>query len=523
MMANKSGQQINKPVERAAQASQQRSGSTAGSHAQMSSEAAVLMQWKATIGLPHRSLNGMHQASALLEMQRRYGNATVQRMLNQPLQFDVEQANGSKAVPAPFDTEPSWAERVGHGEHIPLQRACDPSVASCPSEPASFPTENAVPQQSSTTPDSAQTTYRSARETLLQQGPDIDPRSSAFQQYGRACEALASSGEPPSDEPTGVLIPADRMLAVGESGQVELLSGSDLVVLGEDLFPVLDDVASASQTGQLPAAAAVNPMQQVLLWSDGRAAFVPPLTADLATLLIQGQPATFDAAEGIGGLDKPWERVRDAGMHSVLTSGLYQLGSHPLSHFNGVSLPPGSRIKFADVGRLMQGQMETRLVTVFQRGTNRYYAWDAHLPVGNQPHSYWHVNQKGMSSGLFGQANHSPLTPGQIAQARNLRYIRVGGRVLFVAGILVDGYALYNSAAQSVEQETPRPVVAQVVRTVGGWGGAWAGAKLGCAGGALAGAETGPGLVLTCIAGGIVGGFAGYAGADWIADMISED
>src|SRR6185312_11039479 len=117
--------------------------------------------------------------------------------------------------------------------------------------------------------------------------------------------------------------------------------------------------------------------------------------------------------------------------------GLYQLGSHPLSRFNGVTLPAASRIRFADAGRLMSGQMETRLITIFQPGTNKYYAWDAHLQVGNTPHTYWHVNQKGMSAGLFGQPNHSAMTASQIAQARTLRYVRVGGRVLFVAGILV--------------------------------------------------------------------------------------
>jgi len=406
-----------------------------------------------------------------------------------------------------------------------LQRDCDPTVASCPPVPEtnSSPGSSAADAQSAQSLEDAQQTYQTTRSQLLEQGTDCNPQSNVFTQYCRACETLTASGQAPSDEPQGVLLPGDQMLVVDESGQVQLLNGDNVVGIGEDLFPVLDDIADASQTGQVPSAAMGSSLEQVILWSDGRAVITPPVSGDLASLLLQGQPTNLDSAVGVGNLGKPWERVRDAGVHSLLTSGLYQLGSHPISRFNGVQLPTGSRIRFADVGRLMSGQMETRLITIFQPGTNKYYAWDAHLPVGNQPHQYWHVNQKGMSANLFGQSNHAAMTPAQIAQARNLKYIRVGGRALFVAGVLVDGYAFYNSAVQSSEQGTPRPVVAQAVRTVGGWGGAWAGAKLGCAGGALAGAETGPGLVLTCLAGGIIGGFAGYTGADWIADMISED
>ena len=290
--------------------------------------------------------------------------------------------------------------------------------------------------------------------------------------------------------------------------------------IDDDLQTVLAGIADSSQAGTAPPLG--DELGQVLLWGDGRAVTTPPMTADLATLLLSGAPATFESGLSAGPLEKPWERVQKATGHGLFASGLYQLGSHPISRFNGVALPPGSRIRFADASRLLKGQMETRLVTVLRPGTKNYYAWDAHLPVGNQPHAYWHVNQGGMH-GLFGQSNHSPLTPAQITQAKGLRYIRVGGRVLWVIGVVVDAAYLVNSIDQSIEAGSPNPAIAQAIRTVGGWGGGWAGAKIGCAAGAAAGVETGPGLVLTCIAGSIIGGFAGYYGADWIADMISED
>lgn len=39
----------------------------------------------------------------------------------------------------------------------------------------------------------------------------------------------------------------------------------------------------------------------------------------------------------------------------------------------------------------------------------------------------------------------------------------------------------------------------------------------------MAGVETGPGVVLTAIGGGLVGGVAGYFGGNWIADWLFDD
>ena len=41
--------------------------------------------------------------------------------------------------------------------------------------------------------------------------------------------------------------------------------------------------------------------------------------------------------------------------------------------------------------------------------------------------------------------------------------------------------------------------------------------------GVAVGVETGPGAIITGAVGALVGGFAGYFGADWIADFISEN
>jgi hypothetical protein len=107
-----------------------------------------------------------------------------------------------------------------------------------------------------------------------------------------------------------------------------------------------------------------------------------------------------------------------------------------------------------------------------------------------------------------------------LASAKGVRWMRLGGRVFLVVGIAIDAALLTQSVVVSVEKGTPRPAIAQAVRTIGSWGGAWLGAKVGCRIGAVVSVETGPGMVLGCLAGAVVGGFVGYFVADTIADAI---
>ncbi|WP_218188325.1 hypothetical protein, partial [Desulfosarcina cetonica] len=164
----------------------------------------------------------------------------------------------------------------------------------------------------------------------------------------------------------------------------------------------------------------------------------------------------------------------------VRGAGAYQLTSFPVARFNGVSLPPGMRIRFADASRWLQpGVMESRLFTIFTNG-KQFYSWDAHTPVGKTPHSFYHVNQKGMFA-TFSHGNHAPLTGPQLIQAKQLRYLKIGGRVFLVVGIVVDTVQMGSAVAESYQQGSVKPVAAQTLRTAGGWAMAWAGAKAGVA------------------------------------------
>lgn len=360
---------------------------------------------------------------------------------------------------------------------------------------------------------------------------DIDPSSVFFHAYQKSATELSSLGRQPSNDLEVAVIPAGQVLVVDENGVVSTVDPTSLALVGEDLLPVLDGLADLTEGGgALPASAMGSGEQQLVMWPDGRTLITSAASHGAASLVLNGRPVETTGFASVGTTGRPWGRVRDAAVSGVFRSGLYQLGTYPVSKFMGVNLPTGARIRFANPTWPNQWKFkpglpkDTRLFEVFEPATNRFFAWDAHVtpPGSTTPHPFYHVNQKGMHP-LFGKSNISPIAAADIGTARGLRYARIGGRIFLVVGVAADAYALGDAFSESIEKGTPRPVLAQAVRVAGSWGGAWAGAKLMCAGGALATAETGPGAVLGCVVGGAVGGFAGYFGADWIADMISPD
>lgn len=94
------------------------------------------------------------------------------------------------------------------------------------------------------------------------------------------------------------------------------------------------------------------------------------------------------------------------------------------------------------------------------------------------------------------------------------------GRVLTVVGVVFTAVDVANAAQKSYNKGSYKPLAAETVRQVGGWGGAIAGAKIGFWVGALFGIETGPGAVVTGAIGAIVFGAIGYFAADHLAGWI---
>jgi len=97
------------------------------------------------------------------------------------------------------------------------------------------------------------------------------------------------------------------------------------------------------------------------------------------------------------------------------------------------------------------------------------------------------------------------------------------GRVITVVGAVFTVVDVADATQRSIERNSYRPLAAETVRQVGGWGGAVAGGKIGFLAGAALGIETGPGLIITGAIGAIIFGAAGYFGADFIADWIEQE
>ena len=97
------------------------------------------------------------------------------------------------------------------------------------------------------------------------------------------------------------------------------------------------------------------------------------------------------------------------------------------------------------------------------------------------------------------------------------------GRVCTVVAIVVTVIDLGRATDKSVQQGSVKPIAAESLRQIGGWGGAIAGAKIGGVLGAAVGIETGPGAIVTGVIGAIAFGYLGYIGADLIADQISPN
>jgi hypothetical protein len=106
---------------------------------------------------------------------------------------------------------------------------------------------------------------------------------------------------------------------------------------------------------------------------------------------------------------------------------------------------------------------------------------------------------------------------------RSVLAIRSAGRVVQVVGIVLTAYDLGMATDQSFKANSVKPISAEVMRQAGGWGSALAGFKLGGVAGAALGIETGPSVVITGLVGGIIGGTAGYFGADWVADHVYKN
>ena len=153
-------------------------------------------------------------------------------------------------------------------------------------------------------------------------------------------------------------------------------------------------------------------------------------------------------------------------------------------------------------------------------------ARDAVKKVSNVHSAYILTAEELNAKRVLGQITEEQLTAelGLLTKSYNrMKIVGHVGRVITVVGIVFTVVDVAKAAQRSSEKGSYKPLAAETVRQIGGWGGAWAGGELGFTVGAALGIETGPGLFVTGAIGTIVFGAAGYMGASWVADWIDDN
>jgi LysM repeat protein len=112
--------------------------------------------------------------------------------------------------------------------------------------------------------------------------------------------------------------------------------------------------------------------------------------------------------------------------------------------------------------------------------------------------------------------------PAAAVKTSSMMAITRGAQVLTGVGVVITAYDLEQAGQRSYQQHSIKPLATETVRQVGGWSGAWAGMEIGGGLGAAAGIEMGPGALVTGLVGSLIGGYAGFTGADWAARWIEH-
>ncbi len=172
-----------------------------------------------------------------------------------------------------------------------------------------------------------------------------------------------------------------------------------------------------------------------------------------------------------------------------------------------------------------------RLINAITKVEGEVLVEGATPPHSARPLSVPHTRYVKTAETLWERFNAKQITRSELEAGlsgledayKSARSVGRAGRVLMVVAIAFTVIDVARATDQSIEQGSVKPVTAETIRQVGGWGGAIAGAKIGGLAGAAFGIETGPGAIITGAVGAVIFGFAGYFGADWVADHISEN
>jgi hypothetical protein len=222
-----------------------------------------------------------------------------------------------------------------------------------------------------------------------------------------------------------------------------------------------------------------------------------------------GDP-TYDEEEGICNLAVPPSSADD---WEPLVSGAVPIGTGAAAVVR-IPVPGSGGLYIEFFPRNYKGKSTSTLFIQDLKGKKHLRLDYGHNPVTNKVDYHW--NHKS-SYAQFGIIDHTTVGRGGKALYEGARYFRYAGRVLLVAGVVGDIYSIVVAKKK----------LRQVAKVVGGWAGAAGGCTAVGAGGAKIGSiKPGLGTAVGGIAGCIIGGVAGYAGASWAAgeayDWVEE-
>jgi hypothetical protein len=262
-----------------------------------------------------RPFRGLLDTRSVMQLQRTAGNAAIAKLLNPSTATGSQQAHkaatgeqdryrfagdtnqSAKTMTAglllpdpPGNVRPKWVDR-GLGDVI-IQRDDDLTVMCITPDYAMRLSDTELQRSIARLQSASPQTHanEASRENLgilldeqaqrfLSQAAmphgDIDPRSRAWGQYTSAVQQLQILGRQPSNDLEAAALPADRLLVIDEEGNLALGDPVGLVGVGDDLVPVLNQLADASEGGTVEPSLASGPSQQLLLGEDGRAVITP--------------------------------------------------------------------------------------------------------------------------------------------------------------------------------------------------------------------------------------------------------
>lgn len=211
--------------------------------------------------------------------------------------------------------------------------------------------------------------------------------------------------------------------------------------------------------------------------------------------------------------------IKSIDPNAIISIGEHALGDNKSPYTSASTLPKGlpnfrGRPVYIDIAKLKAAGATIHSTEEILADLDRIAKNHPHMLVKKLKEVITHIEREVLIEGKV---------PAVTVKSQSAMTITRSLRVVQFIGFAITAYDLGKTTVKSVKEESPKPLAAETIRQVGGWGGAIAGIKIGGIAGAAVGIETGPGAIITGAVGALLFGVAGYFGADWVADFIDKN